>query len=125
MISNSKIKAECRRLEKSIKENKKRIAKMPKGRLQCHRDKNNWNWYVVDDNSIKTKTSAKEKTADACNSNEFITADKHVPAQKAENKNDRPYEAKRKYLKKQDEILARQLAEIEIRTAYMYSFVHT
>lgn len=46
MISHKKLKDEINRLEKSIELTNKEISKLPKGTLQCHRDRNYWHWYI-------------------------------------------------------------------------------
>lgn len=46
MISEKKIKDEISKLESSIQAINKELESLPKGTLQCHRDRDYWHWYV-------------------------------------------------------------------------------
>lgn len=55
MFSHQEVLSEIERLERSIQQKTRRISRSPIGVLQCHKDGNNFNWYVV------TKEEGKKK----------------------------------------------------------------
>lgn len=57
MISKKLLEKERVALEKSIKNKKELVKKLPDGKLQCHKAGNYYNWYVV--NRVKEKGKSK------------------------------------------------------------------
>ena len=129
MISRKKIDDEIKRLEESIQEKKRIVAKAPKGKLECHRDKKHWNWYVVNDiedneGNVKKKRKYIKKSEIAfaenlaekeVRLNEIKDEEQELRALKMYINNRSKFERVNAYLNKSEEHrrLARKICETE------------